>query len=265
MGLGSLGLLMPGFRPPDFSHEKSRPMKFPANFLGHLRAFVAALLISATPVTACEVALLLAVDVSGSVDREEYRIQMQGLADGLRDSAVSEALVAGKARVSVVHWTGSSRQAVAVPWAHITSFEQLDHFAAQTEQAPRQWRNFSTAIGEALHFSLAQFGPATAACRKKIIDISGDGSSNEGIAPRLVHPALNAAGITVNGLVIEGAEPRMTAYFWENVITGPGAFVFTANSYDDYPERMRQKLLREVAKQVSFYQPQGNRRHLTRR
>lgn len=203
-----------------------------------------------TPARACEVALLLAVDVSGSVDREEYRIQMQGLADGLRDGTVSEALVAGEAMVSVVQWTGSTRQSVVVPWARIDSFEALEAFALQVETAPREWRNFSTAIGEALDFSLAQFSGITG-CSKKIIDISGDGSSNEGVLPRQVHPRLNAENVTVNALVIEGAEPKMTEYFWENVITGAGAFVFTANSYDDYPLRMRQKLLREVTKQLS--------------
>lgn len=205
----------------------------------------------AAPASACEVALLLAVDVSGSVNRAEYRTQMQGLADGLRDGAVSEALVAGEAMLSVVQWTGSSRQDVSVPWARITSFDALEAFAARVETAPRRWRNFSTAIGEALDFSRQQFGAATP-CRKRIIDISGDGSSNEGPPPREAHARLRAGGITVNALVIEGAEPLMTEYFWENVITGPGAFVVTANSYDAYPERMRQKLLREVTKQLSF-------------
>lgn len=206
----------------------------------------------AAPARACDVALLLAVDVSGSVSREEYRTQMQGLADGLRDGAVSEALVAGEAMLSVVQWTGSSRQEVTVPWTEISSFDALEAFASQVEAAPRRWRNFSTAIGEALEFSRKQFG-AAGSCKKRIIDISGDGSSNEGLTPHEIHARLRTDGITVNALVIEGAEPRMTEYFWENVITGPGAFVFTANSYDDYPERMRQKLLREVTKQLSLH------------
>ena len=206
----------------------------------------------ASPAAACEVALLLAVDVSGSVDREEYRIQMQGLADGLRDGVVSEALVAGESMLSVVQWTGSSRQHVTLPWMQITSFEVLEEFAVKVEKAPRRWRNFSTAIGEALEFSRLRF-PAARACKKHIIDISGDGSSNEGLDPRAVHARLRMDKITVNALVIEGAEPHMTEYFWENVITGPGAFVFTANSYDDYPLRMRQKLLREVTKQLSLH------------
>jgi len=218
-----------------------------------LRLVLSLVLLNTLPVAgrACEIALVLAVDVSGSVDHEEYRIQMQGLADGLRDGSVSEALVAGEAAVTVVHWTGSSRQAVAVPWARITGFEALEAFAVAVETAPRRWRNFSTAIGEALTFALAQFDAAPD-CRKRVIDISGDGSSNEGIAPQDVHPRLRAAGVTVNALVIEGAEPRMTEYFWENVITGDGAFVITANSYAEYPDRMRRKLIQEVAKQVSL-------------
>ena len=210
-----------------------------------LSAFVAPL-----RAAACEIALVLAVDVSGSVDSEEYRTQMQGLADGLRDGVVSEALVTGQAAVLVLQWTGTSRQRVMVPWTQVDSFEALEAFAARVETAPRVWRNFSTAIGEALQFSAAQFVEAPE-CERQVIDISGDGSSNEGIAPRDVHPELRQAGIVVNALVIEGAEPLMTEYFWENVILGEGAFVITANSYDDYPARMRRKLLREVTKQIS--------------
>lgn len=219
-----------------------------------MRRFLASLLFGflwpAAPAVPCEIALVLAVDVSGSVDDFEYRIQMQGLADGLRDGAVSEALVAGEAAVMVLHWTGSTRQQVAVPWTRITGFDVLEMFAAQVEATPRAWRNFSTAIGEALQISATQFAGAPD-CRRKVIDISGDGSSNEGIEPVRVRPALSAMGITVNALVIEGAEPFMTEYFWENVILGPGAFVITANSYKEYPARMRRKLLREVAKQIS--------------
>lgn len=212
--------------------------------------FPLVLVLVACSARACEVALVLAVDVSGSVDNDEYHIQMQGLADGLRDGSVSEALVAGEAALSVIHWTGSSRQAVAVPWAQVDSFEALEVFAAQVERAPRVWRNFSTAIGEALAYSLDHFAGAPD-CKRRIIDISGDGSSNEGISPHAIHRNLRQAGIVVNALVIEGAEANMTEYFWENVITGPGAFVITASSYADYPDRMRRKLRQEVAKQVS--------------
>jgi len=202
------------------------------------------------PAAACDIALLLAVDVSGSVDHAEYRIQMRGLADGLRDAAVSEALVNGEAAVAVMHWTGTSRQRMVVPWTRMSGFDAIRAFADRVETAPRTWRNFSTAIGEALVFARAQFAGAPA-CRRRVVDISGDGSSNEGVAPGAVRPGLRADGIVVNALVIEGAEPGMPEYFRENVILGPGAFVITANGYEEYPARMRRKLRREVAKRIS--------------
>ncbi|MGK7654613.1 DUF1194 domain-containing protein [Roseovarius sp. B08] len=205
---------------------------------------------AAVSAAACEVALVLAVDVSGSVDESEYRIQMQGLADGLRDGAVSEALVVGEAAVLVLQWTGTSRQRVVVPWQRLNDFDAVEALASRIETTPRVWRNFSTAIGEALEVGAAQFAEVPD-CERRVIDVSGDGSSNEGPEPRDMHDLLTEQGIVVNALVIEGAEPRMTEYFWENVIHGPGAFVITANDYDEYPARMRRKLLREVTKPIS--------------
>lgn len=206
--------------------------------------------ILAAPAAGCGIALVLAVDVSGSVDDREYRIQMQGLAEGLRDGAVGEALVAAEAAVTVLHWTGAGRQETVVPWTRIAGFGVLEAVAAQTAAAPRRWRNYSTAIGEALLVSAARLAEQPG-CARRVIDISGDGTSNEGIAPRQVRERLRDAGIVVNALVIEGAEPRLTEYFHENVIAGPGAFVITANGYKDYPARMRLKLRREVVRQLS--------------
>lgn len=202
------------------------------------------------PAPACDLALVLAVDVSGSVDHREFRIQMDGLAEGLRDGVVAEALVRAEAAVTLVQWTGSSRQAVSVPWTRVRSFEDADRLAAAVAAAPREWRNFSTAIGEALRFGLAQFDTAPD-CRRRVIDVSGDGPSNEGVEPRSLHPALRAAGVSVNALAIEESEPDLTAYFWENVIIGEGAFVVTANRFAEYPDRIRRKLRREITFQMS--------------
>ncbi|WWR46949.1 DUF1194 domain-containing protein [Roseovarius sp. S88] len=219
------------------------------------------LLCAALRARACEIALVLAVDVSGSVDNNEYRIQMQGLADGLRDASVSEALVAQEAAVMVLQWTGSSRQRAVTPWTRMTDFDVLEGFATRVETAPRVWRNFSTAIGEALAFASAQFADVPN-CERWVIDISGDGSSNEGVDPKDVHNVLSISNIVVNALVIEGAEPQITEYFWENVILGNGAFVITANSFEDYPNRMQRKLLREVTKQISERRPDSRNPNL---
>ena len=199
---------------------------------------------------ACDLALIMAVDVSGSVDQQEFATQMRGLAEGLRDPEVSDALITGQAALMVVQWTGASRQDVLVPWSLIDGPEVLAVFAEDTENAQRRWRNFSTAIGEALQFSAAQFSDAPA-CTRRVIDISGDGSSNEGVDPKDVRDLLGQLGIVVNALVIEGAEENIVDYFLQNVISGSGSFVITANSYNEYPEKMRLKLLREIAKQVA--------------
>nr|WP_319547361.1 DUF1194 domain-containing protein [Ruegeria conchae] len=199
---------------------------------------------------ACDLALALAVDVSGSVDSEEYRIQMDGLAAGLRDPIVSEALVRGQARLMLVQWTGSSRQRITIPWTRIDSFATLDDFAEQVAADPRVWRNFSTAIGEALEMTVTSFDEVRD-CKRHLIDLSGDGISNEGIEPSTIHAKLRESGITVNAIAIEESEPDLTAYFFENVIVGEGAFVVSAAGFADYPERIRKKLLREVTQQTA--------------
>ncbi|NOC84861.1 MULTISPECIES: DUF1194 domain-containing protein [unclassified Ruegeria] len=199
---------------------------------------------------ACDLALALAVDVSGSVDASEFRIQMDGLAAGLRDPIVSEALVRGQAQLMLVQWTGSSRQQVTIPWTRVDSFAALDRFADQVAEDPRIWRNFSTAIGEALHTTLDAF-ESVSDCKRRLIDLSGDGVSNEGVEPTQVHAALRNRGIVVNALAIEESEPDLTAYFFENVIVGEGAFVVSASGFADYPERIRKKLLREVTQQTA--------------
>ena len=201
---------------------------------------IATCLCLAPPAWACDLALALAVDVSGSVDTKEFRIQMDGLAAGLRDPVVSEALVRGQAQLMLVQWTGTSRQRITVPWTRIDSFEALDGFAGKVAADPRAWRNFSTAIGEALETTVASFEEVSD-CKRQLIDISGDGISNEGIEPTRVHSLLRTRGITVNAIAIEESEPDLTAYFFENVIVGEGAFVVSAAGFDDYPERIRKK------------------------
>lgn len=217
--------------------------------MGTVHTFCLGLLLS-SPAVACDLALALAVDVSGSVDAEEYRIQMDGLALALRDPVVSEALVRGRAQLMLIQWTGSSRQRATLPWTEIGSFEDLDAFADEVAADPRLWRNYSTAIGEALEATMTAFAEVPD-CARHLIDVSGDGISNEGVEPRAVHPRLRALGVTVNAIAIEQSEPDLTDYFFENVIVGEGAFVVTASGFAEYPERIRKKLLREVTQQTA--------------
>ncbi len=218
------------------------------------RALVFALGLTASPAASCELALLLAVDVSGSVDPEEYDIQMQGLADALEDRAIMDALITRKAQIAVMHWTGTSRQEIVLDWRPATNEAALLEFARDVRQAERKWRDFSTAIGEALRLAEGAFEPV-AGCGRKIVDVSGDGPSNEGVDPKSVRPSLEAQGITVNGLAIEESAQNLAAYYETDVIFGPGAFVMRAETFGDYPKQIRRKLLREVSEVVSSLEP----------
>ena len=199
---------------------------------------------------ACEFALLLAVDVSGSVDREEYAIQMTGLAEGLNDPVVSETLVQARAKVAIVQWTGTSRQELSVPWTQVTSFSQVRALSDRVANLDRPWRNYATAIGEAQAFALHHLKDVRD-CKRQVVDISGDGISNEGIEPTQMRDLFREANIQVNALAIEGAAEDLTGYYFENLISGPGAFVVTAQGYKDFPEKMRMKLRRETTMQLS--------------
>ena len=112
----------------------------------------------------------------------------------------------------LVQWTGSTRQQVTVPWTSLDSFVTLDAFANKVQTNPRLWRNFSTAIGEALAFSMAEF-KTVSDCKRHLIDLSGDGVSNEGIEPASLRPKLRQAQIVVNAIAIVESEPDLTAIF----------------------------------------------------
>lgn len=220
--------------------------------MSRLLALIIAML--PTAVLPCDLALVLAVDVSGSVDQREFRVQMDGLALALRNGIVADALVDQKAAVTLIQWSGSSRQAQTVPWTRTLTLADVDALAQQIATTPRKWRNYSTAIGEALSLSLTSLenGPQ---CGRRVIDVSGDGISNEGVEPQAVQSELRAAGIVVNALAIETEDTDLTAYFYENLITGEGAFVITANGFEDYPEQIKRKLQRETTKQLSLLAP----------
>lgn len=216
------------------------------------RALFFSLLLTLAPSQsrACGLALVLAVDVSGSVDHREYKIQMEGLAAALRDGIVIEALLDQQAMITLIQWTGSSRQRQTLPWVQMLRDRDVADFAEAVEQNERVWRNFSTAIGEALGSAEVALAEVPH-CRRKVIDVSGDGVSNEGVMPNTRHPALAEMGVTVNALAIETDNVDLTGWFYENLILGDGAFVMTADGFEDYPAQIKRKLQRETTKQLS--------------
>ncbi|MEM7508890.1 MAG: DUF1194 domain-containing protein [Pseudomonadota bacterium] len=200
------------------------------------------------PAMACALELILASDVSGSIDQREYRLQAGGLAEAFADERLLEAieLLDGGMLVTHSQWSGASRQRQVNDWHHLTDRASVLAFSAELSRTGRVWRNFSTAIGEALIHAAEVSATAPIACERKVIDVSGDGVSNEGRSPKPEAARLAAQGFTVNGLVIRGAAPDPVDHFENEVIAGPGAFVEIAQNFEDYPEAILRKLLREI-------------------
>ncbi|WP_284154876.1 DUF1194 domain-containing protein [Algicella marina] len=205
------------------------------------------LVVGTQQVQACDLALVLAVDVSASISPTEYDLQMRGLADALLDPEISEALQANQAALTLVQWSGSSRQVVSIDWRRVLSEADMAGFSEMVNNTDRAWQIYSTAVGEALLFSDALFAEVPD-CLRRVIDVSGDGLSNEGLKAHKARDEVVSRGTTINGLAIETSISGLTRYFEDAVTGGPGAFVETAETYASYPEAIRRKLLREVIK-----------------
>ena len=207
----------------------------------------------------CRQALALALDVSGSVDAREYRLQLDGLALALDDAQVRAALTSNPAapvRLLVFEWSGPEDQVVLVPWTAVTGPGVIDGIIATLRGTARREASPGTGLGTAMQRGTAELG-RQGDCWRRTLDISGDGKSNLGPRPRDVKPGVAAAGVTVNGLVIGADNPdigdlrqteigELSAYFRAEVIVGADAFVETALGYDDYADAMTVKLLREL-------------------
>ncbi|MFN3972502.1 MAG: DUF1194 domain-containing protein [Gemmobacter sp.] len=211
-----------------------------------LRSAALMLALAANPVRACDTALLLAVDISGSIDAGEYAVQMRGLAQALEDPDLIDLLIAGQVALAVVHWSGVGRQALVMPWARMRGAGDVVAFADRAATLPRAFSASDTAVGEALAFATAQFA-AVPDCRRRVIDISGDGPENAGFTVTRARAAAIAQGIEINAIAIEDPGPSSpVTRFYQRWVISPQGFVMTARSVNDYPRTLRAKLIREL-------------------
>ena len=196
----------------------------------------------------CKLALALALDISASVDNREYRLQIEGLADAIEHPSVIEAVLTPKDDhivVAVYEWSGYTDQQPVIEWSRLDSADAIRAFAARLRAHARPQGYLATAIGKAVEFGGALLRAAPP-CRRRVLDVSGDGINNIGIGPQYFYQRGDLDGVIVNGLVILGATPDPLTYYQREVIFGPGAFVITAESYTDYRRAMRIKLIREI-------------------
>lgn len=208
-----------------------------------------ALALTAGPVAAqeCRLALLLAMDVSASVDAAEYQLQQDGLIAALLSPEVQAGFLDGPGPVafSVYEWSGRFQQDVLVPWTMVGSEADLVTIAEQVSAGTRRSTDFPTAIGYALGFAAQLFADAPP-CLFRTLDVSGDGQNNDGFAPASAYEHFPLDGITVNGLAIGGAQREIAQYYEAEIIRGPGAFVEFARDHRDFADAMRRKLEREL-------------------
>ncbi|WP_424931641.1 DUF1194 domain-containing protein [Amaricoccus macauensis] len=214
---------------------------------GFLPFLVPCCLAGPSLVEACALSLVLALDVSASVDAREYELQREGLARALTDESVKSAIQAQNGIwLTAFEWSGTRQQYDWLEWQFIDSRQLIDAAANRIRTRERTVAEFPTALGYALTHARLRLQDTPATCVRQVIDIAGDGVNNDGFPPASAYRAMDMTGITVNALVIAGDLPPPVPYYREEVIFGPGAFVEVADGYEDYADAMRRKLLREI-------------------
>ncbi len=196
--------------------------------------------------------LILAIDCSASIDTQEFDLQMIGIAAAFRDGEVVEAIQSGpfgRIAVAAIFWAESGYPIDATPWYVVGDTASADVFARTIEPWPRRVEG-GTGIGSAIFNGVKMLEASHYVRPRQVIDVSGDGRETTmrefRITPSLARNMAAGRGITVNGLAILDDEPDLDAYYRDEVIGGPGAFVEIADTIDDFARAMRVKLLREI-------------------
>jgi hypothetical protein len=199
-----------------------------------------------------DTALVLAVDVSGSVNPERYRLQMEGIAAAFEDGAVQRVILSGWRRsmlITLVEW--SDKPQTAIPWTRIASSADAVDFARRVRSVPRGADQF-TCMARMLRFVADKVLPqAPARVARVIVDVSGDGrdNCNPPVPVGAIRDELVAEAVTINGLpILEGDEATtLEAWYGEHVIGGSGAFLMPAAGFADFARAMRQKFIIEIS------------------
>lgn len=230
-------------------------MKRRTALAGSLAALAAA--VPARAATPVDLQLVLAVDVSRSIDEVEAELQRRGYIEALTSQRVIDAILSGEHRriaLCYTEWAGTHYQVVAIDWSVIDSPGAARRFADKLAEAPRTSQSW-TAVGAAMAFAARRLEISEFESRRRVIDISGDGRTNDGPPAELVRDKLVAQGIVINGLPVMmnrtnfGRPPDtgLDKYYEENVIGGPGSFMIAAENFDDFGRAVRSKLIREIS------------------
>jgi hypothetical protein len=205
--------------------------------------------------------LVLAADVSRSVDSGKFQLQRDGYAAAVSDPHVLDAIKSGRSgriALSFVEWSGLGSQRVVIDWTAISDAESAKSFGDHLLEAPRSFAD-RTSISGGIEFAMAQFERAPYQAPRHVIDVSGDGTNNSGREVTAARDDAVAQGITINGLVILSDRPLawnadhtnppggLEKYYRDNVIGGPEAFVMVAQNFESFGQAIINKLIAEIA------------------
>lgn len=207
--------------------------------------------------SAVDLALVLAVDISRSVDEDEARLQRDGYQAAVRDPRVVAAIgggMLGAVAIAYVEWAGIGHQRLVVPWTRIGGAGDAAAWSERLAEAPRESISW-TSISGALAFSRAVLAACPFEATRRVIDVSGDGVNNSGQPAEGERDRLVAEGVTINGLPIVNDRPNfgmspgygLEEYFRAAVIGGPGAFLIAADDFTKFGEAIRRKMVQEIA------------------
>lgn len=206
--------------------------------------------------------LVMAVDVSGSVDEKRFQLQKTGYVAAFRDVRLLRAIQAGQAQaiaVTMVQWTGPNFQVVVLPWLLIKDEATVTAAADRIAKAPRELFGGGTSISGVIDFSVGLFQSSPFTGGRRVIDISGDGANNRGRPAAEARDEAIQAGIVINGLPILEIEPNLEEFYRRNVIGGPNAFVIPVARFEEFGDAILKKLILEIAAPAELRQRFGAR------
>jgi hypothetical protein len=210
---------------------------------------------------AVDTELVLAVDVSGSVSGERFVLQRHGYAQAFRDPQVLSAIRAAGPNqaiaVAMFQWTGYRLQRQVIDWTIVKDEASATALADAIDAGPRQIFGGGTSLSGAIDNAVALFKRAPFKAARQVLDVSGDGSNNNGRPAAQARDEAVADGIVINGLPILTVEPGLDIWYRDNVIGGDGAFMISVNDVNAFADAIVKKLINEIASQ----RPHGRERH----
>ncbi len=196
-----------------------------------------------------DLALVLAIDVSGSVNSERWELQRRGYEAAFKSPEVLQAITSGPHKaiaVTMVEWSGANHQQQVVSWTVITDPETAAQFGSAMAEAPRIYSDW-TSISGALDFVAPLFSSSGVEAGRQVIDVSGDGVNNAGRPVTDARDEVVGKGIIINGLPILSEYEFLDEYYRDRVIGGAGAFMEVVKDYDSFAAAVQAKLVREIA------------------